>query len=36
VTLWCQNHFFVSPTISASQPTTDQAMWWQGNAGYNH
>jgi hypothetical protein len=36
VTLWYQNHSFVSPAISASHPTTDQAMWWQGNAAYNH
>ena len=36
VTLWYQNQSFVSPAISASHPTTDQAMWWQGNAAYNH
>jgi len=36
VTLWYQNLSFVSPAISASHPTTDQAMWWQGNAAYNH
>ena len=31
-----QNLSFVSPAISASHTTTDQAMWWQGNAAYNH
>jgi hypothetical protein len=36
VTLWYQNQSFVSPAISASHPTTDQAMWWQGNPAYNH
>ncbi|MDE3166232.1 MAG: hypothetical protein KGN36_10525 [Acidobacteriota bacterium] len=36
VTLWYQNQSFVSPAISASHATTDQAMWWQGNAAYNH
>ena len=36
VTLWYQNQSFISPAISASHPTTDQAMWWQGNAAYNH
>ena len=36
VTLWYQNLSFVSPAISASHTTTDQAMWWQGNAAYNH
>jgi hypothetical protein len=37
VTLWYQNQSFVSPAITAaSHPTTDQAMWWQGNASYNH
>jgi len=36
VTLWYQNQSFISPAISASHTTTDQAMWWQGNAAYNH
>ena len=36
VTLWYQNQSFVSPAISTSHTTTDQAMWWQGNAAYNH
>jgi len=36
VTLWYQNQSFISPAISAAHPTTDQAMWWQGNAAYNH
>src|SRR5271166_2831010 len=36
VTLWYQNQSFISPSISASHTTTDQAMWWQGNAAYNH
>jgi len=36
VTLWYQNLSFASPAISASHATTDQAMWWQGNAAYNH
>jgi hypothetical protein len=36
VTLWYQNQSFVSPAVSASHPTTDQAMWSQGNAAYNH
>ncbi len=36
VTLWYQNHSFISPAIAAAHPTTDQAMWWQGNAAYNH
>jgi hypothetical protein len=36
VTLWYQNQSFISPAISSSHTTTDQAMWWQGNAAYNH
>jgi hypothetical protein len=36
VTLWYQNQSFTSPAISAAHATTDQAMWWQGNAAYNH
>jgi hypothetical protein len=36
VTLWYQNQSFISPAISTSHTTTDQAMWWQGNAAYNH
>jgi hypothetical protein len=37
VTLWYQNLSFVSPSIAAaSNPTADEAMWWQGNAAYNH
>ena len=36
VTLWYQNQSFISPTISASHTTTDQAMRLQGNAAYNH
>ena len=36
VTLWYQNQSFASPAITTSHPTTDQAMWWQGNANYNH
>ena len=36
VTLWYQNQSFISPAISTSHTTTDQAMWWQGNSAYNH
>jgi hypothetical protein len=36
VTLWYQNQSFISPAIAVAHPTTDQAMWWQGNAAYNH
>ncbi|MGD0497538.1 MAG: hypothetical protein ABSC23_03780 [Bryobacteraceae bacterium] len=36
VTLWYQNLSFSSPAISAGHTTTDQAMWWQGNAAYVH
>ncbi len=36
VTLWYQNQSFISPAISTSHTSTDQAMWWQGNAAYNH
>ena len=36
VTLWYQNQAFVSPAVSVSHPTTDQAMWWQGNPAYIH
>jgi hypothetical protein len=36
VTLWYQNQSFISPAISTSHTTTDQALWWQGNAAYNH
>jgi hypothetical protein len=33
VTLWYQNQSFISPTIIAGNPTTDQALWWQGSVG---
>ncbi|HJX53492.1 MAG TPA: hypothetical protein VJ801_12065, partial [Polyangia bacterium] len=31
VTLWYQNLSFVSPAITPGNPTTDQALWWQGS-----
>ena len=31
VTLWYQNQSFISPAIIARNPTTDQALWWQGS-----
>jgi len=31
VTLWYQNQSFISPAIIAGNPTTDQALWWQGS-----
>ena len=30
VTLWYQNQSFISPAIILGNPTTDQALWWQG------
>jgi len=33
VTLWYQSQSFISPAIVAGNPTTDQAMWWQGSVG---
>jgi hypothetical protein len=36
VTLWYQNQSFISPPITAGNPTSDQTIWWQGNAAYNH
>ena len=36
VTLWYQNQSFISPAISTSHTSTDQAMWWQGNAACSH
>ena len=34
--LWCLNQSFVSPAVTTGHPTTDQAMWWQGNSTYTH
>jgi hypothetical protein len=31
VTLWYQNQSFISPAIIPGNPTTDQALWWQGS-----
>jgi len=31
VTLWYQNQSFISPAITPGNPTTDQALWWQGS-----
>lgn len=31
VTLWYQNQAFISPAITPGNPTTDQALWWQGS-----
>ena len=37
VTLWYQNLSFVSPAIGGTEhPTTDQAVWWQGDGAYSH
>lgn len=33
VTLWYQNQSFISPAIVPGNPTTDQALWWQGSVG---
>lgn len=31
ITLWYQNQSFISPAIVSGNPTTDQALWWQGS-----